>query len=94
MEIGEIFTGVYPPEAVEWCNGNNATITEIEKLDGVRRFQIVEAVVPDNEISQIKNQLNELDLKSIRALRAGDSEYIQKYEAEAVELRSRLKDLE
>ena len=40
------------------------------------------------------NEVENVDLKSIRALRAGDEEYIQKYEDEAVELRKKLKDLE
>jgi len=94
MKIGEIFLEQYPFEAVEWCNENNATIVEIEAENEVRRFQIVEIVCPDYTVDEIKNQLNDLDLKSIRALRAGDEEYIQKYEDEAVELRKKLKDLE
>lgn len=37
--------------------------------------------------------LDELDLKSIRALRANDTEYIQEYEAQAQVLREELRGL-
>lgn len=40
--IGQIFDEMYPPEAAEWCNNNNAYIEEIEPLEGVRRFEIKE----------------------------------------------------
>ena len=36
-KIGQIFEGIYPPEAAVWCNANNA---HIEVLDGV--YTIVE----------------------------------------------------
>ena len=45
-------------------------------------------------ILEIKQQLNNLDLKSIRALRSNDTEYIELYEQQAVELRNRLKELQ
>lgn len=41
----------------------------------------------------ILRKLNELDLKSIRAIRAGDQEYIAQYEAQAQELRRQLAEL-
>jgi len=31
FEIGQVFEGLYPPEAAEWCNSNNAYI---ERIDG------------------------------------------------------------
>lgn len=41
--IGQIFESDYPAKAAEWCNSSQtAYITEIEPLNGVRRFQIVE----------------------------------------------------
>ena len=46
------------------------------------------------EAEEIKMQLNDLDLKSIRAIRANDQEYIERYETEAAELRQRLRELE
>ena len=42
---------------------------------------------------EILRKLDELDLKSIRAIRAGDQEYIAKYEVEAEELRKELAEL-
>lgn len=44
--IGQIFSGVYPPNAAMWCNENRAYITEIAPVDGVRRFQIVAVPEP------------------------------------------------
>jgi hypothetical protein len=40
--IGQIFTGMYPTDAAEWCNNNNAYIDEIEPENNTRRFQIKE----------------------------------------------------
>ena len=44
-------------------------------------------------IAEIKEELNNLDLKSIRAIRSNDTEYIARYEAEAQELRRELAEL-
>ena len=42
-EIGQIiYLDDNYPEAVDWCDGNNATIIEIEPDENGRRFQIVE----------------------------------------------------
>ena len=30
--IGQIFEDIYPPEAAEWCNNNNAMIVEIDPV--------------------------------------------------------------
>lgn len=42
--IGQIFEEMYPVEAADWCNNNNAYIDEIEPLNNVRRFEIKEVV--------------------------------------------------
>lgn len=47
--IGQIFSGDYPPEAAEWCNTNNCYIIELEPINGVRRFQILEVPGPTLE---------------------------------------------
>lgn len=44
--IGQVFEGEYPPEAAVWCNEGNGIIEEIETVDGVRRFQIMELPPP------------------------------------------------
>ncbi len=99
FEIGQIFEGEYPLEAAIWCNENDCYIEELEPIDEVRRFELKAIPKPTAEelkmaeIEEIKAELNEIDLKSIRALRAGDTEYIEIYEAQAVELRTRLAQL-
>lgn len=52
--------------------------------------------IEENEkrIIEIKDELNTIDLKSIRAFRANDTECISKYEQEAIELRKELAKLE
>lgn len=40
--IGQIFIGIYPADAADWCNENNAYIDEIEPLNNTRRFEIKE----------------------------------------------------
>lgn len=47
----------------------------------------------DIRIEEIKQLLDELDLKSIRAIRGGDTEYIEQYESEAQALRNELRTL-
>lgn len=42
---------------------------------------------------EILKALDEIDLKSIRAIRANDTEYLEKYEAEAQALREELRSL-
>lgn len=98
--IGQIFENVYPSEAAQWCNdGGDCYIKEIDSVDGVRRFEIVvnpqvsEEDLKDMEISEIKAKLEAIDLKSIRAIRANELSYIEDYEQEALELRTRLKEL-
>ena len=50
--IGQIFEGIYPPEAAVWCNSNNAMIVEIEPQDGGRRYQI--QLVPQPTVDEKK----------------------------------------
>lgn len=45
------------------------------------------------QVNEIKQKLRELDLKSIRAIRANESDYLAKYETQAVELRAQLAQL-
>lgn len=40
--IGQIFTDIYPADAADWCNNNNAYIDEIEPENNIRRFEIKE----------------------------------------------------
>ena len=47
----------------------------------------------DVRITEIKQLLDELDLKSIRALRSNEEDYLQQYEEEAIALRNELRTL-
>ena len=47
----------------------------------------------NKRIEEIKAELDNLDLKSIRAIRSGDTEYIEKYENQAEALRKELAEL-
>lgn len=47
-KIGQVFEGIYPPEAAVWCNANNA---HIEVLDG--KYTIVlNAPAPEPTIAE------------------------------------------
>lgn len=45
------------------------------------------------QIEDIKKQLEEIDLKSIRALRANEEDYLKKLENRAIELREKMNSL-
>lgn len=62
-------------------NGEYLTPEEIEVKNKERKRQ------------EILGELDKLDLKSIRAIRANDEEYIAQYEAQAQELRKQLQEL-
>ena len=55
FKIGQIFKGKYSPECAFWCNKNDATIEEIEAVDGVRQFKIV--AVPEPTVEELQEQL-------------------------------------
>lgn len=91
------------------CSGDNIVCLEITKdvYDNIEHYiyENGELILdPDYDskvaelekiamIEEIKAQLDALDLKSIRAIRAKDEEYIDKYEAEAQELRRKISEL-
>ena len=76
------------------------TIKYVE--DGIEAWGPTAQEQLDIEIARAKEQkkqeilqkLDSLDLKSIRAIRANDTEYIAQYEAEAQELREQLRELD
>lgn len=77
-----VYTDIEETEVeYELYNGEYLTKEEIEQKERER------------EKYEIKSQLDVLDLKSIRAIRSNDTEYIEKYEQEAQELRDKLKEL-
>lgn len=50
-KIGQVFTGIYPPEAAAWCNQRgDCYIEELpQSRDGRRRFRIVAVPEPTEE---------------------------------------------
>ena len=67
--VGQIFDGIYPPEAAQWCNENKCYITEIESFEGVRRFII--NVIPEPS----EEEIAAAELTKAKAERA---EYVSK----------------
>ena len=52
FHIGQVFQGVYPPEA-DWCNSTQrAYIVERDAVDGERQFEIV--AVPEPTLEELK----------------------------------------
>lgn len=50
FHIGQVFQGVYPPEAADWCNSTQrAYIVERDAVDGERQFEIVAVPEPTTE---------------------------------------------
>lgn len=72
--VGQIFEEMYPPEAAEWCNENNAQIIELEPKDDTRQFQIeelkpyqpTELEIAQAELCATEQQLKELDYIGIK----------------------------
>ena len=69
--IGQIFNGIYPPEAATWCANNNATIEEI----GERQYEIVAIPEPPAPTKEQQEQArkvaysNEVDPLHARKMR-------------------------
>lgn len=73
--------------------------TELEYiLDGdeyvLKTQEVIDKQYKEKRTAEILARLDELDLKSIRAIRANDTEYIQAYETEAIALREELRSLD
>lgn len=49
--IGQIFDGIYPPDAAIWCNNNNATIEKYEE----NKYIIAEDLPPEPTQEEINN---------------------------------------
>lgn len=84
FQLGQIFDGIYPPEAAYWCNeGQLYHIDEIEPNPetGERRFQIVENVPyepTEEELAEMQAQYeawktrNNMQLEFVRTLNLTD----------------------
>lgn len=58
--------------------------------DTVEYLEIVDN--PENRIRELKAELKEIDLKSIRSIRDGDEEYILRYQQEAETIREEIRE--
>lgn len=72
--IGQKFSGMYPPEAAEWCNENNAYIDELESIGDKRQFEILEnePYVPtweDIDKARVQYRKQHIDNKTISRMR-------------------------
>ena len=93
--IGQIFDGIYPPEAANWCNANNATIEEKHRLENnvdVRYYEICaipELPAPTHDEQSEKRALayqNEVDPITAHISRLRDTEQTEEVVAEIAEL--------
>jgi len=88
------------------CSGGGITCIEIteEVFDNINQYMYKRGKIvinPDWEEEQAKEEriqeiyarLTEIDNKSIRAIRANDTDYIEAYEQEAIALREELRGL-
>lgn len=68
FHIGQVFQGVYPPEAADWCNSTQrAYIVERDAIDGERQFEIV--AVPEPTLEEVKTaKLSEINAAADRAI--------------------------
>lgn len=75
--------------------GEDVTVVEVADQAALNAVNLdpIPLSVNDQKI-MIRRQLDQLDMRSIRALRANETERIADLEAEAVELRSQLQELE
>ena len=92
-KIGQIFEGIYPPEAAVWCNANNA---HIEVLDGVYTI-VANAPIPEPTLEEIvanleaETGLTRVMREMILAETSGASDYVKAKANEIEELAKQLR---
>ena len=71
--VGQIFENEYPPEVANWCTESNKYyVKEIERLNGIRRFQITEEEqssekeLANLKVFSLKQKLSETDYVAIK----------------------------
>lgn len=88
-------------QAAIWCNKNNACI--VERTGGYYIEEIPPHIpTKEEQISQLKSRLNDLDSKSARSMRAilaetateEDRAFLANLENQAEDLRQQIKDLQ
>lgn len=83
------FTVETTDEEIVEFEGANILASRKQEILNARAEQEKQA-----RIAEIKKQLEAIDLKSIRAIRASETERIAQYENEAQELRTQLQELQ
>lgn len=98
--IGEIFDGIYPPEAAIWCNSHNAYIEDL----GNKRYEIKEvppAPAPTKEEQEqaranaYASEIDPLHARKARKTILGEwteedeTEYVEKVKALSAEIEER-----
>lgn len=68
--------------------------SEGEIIENPDYAEIIERREKDARIAEIKTELEEIDRKTIRPARAGETERLEELEAQAVKLREELKELQ
>lgn len=63
--LGQIFEGDYSEEASNFADDNGYTIIDIEPIDGVRRFQIVEVPKPTAEQNKAEFESKFFEIEGI-----------------------------
>lgn len=90
--IGQKFSGIYPPEAAEWCDNNNAYIQELASKKGIRQFQIfaVQPYIPtydDIKQARIEYRKTHIDDKTLeRQRRQANGTWTEEDEASYLQL--------
>ena len=96
----QIRQGLHLDKQIAEQAGKEFQIFEPEQLSdddalklGVRTQSEIDEREKQKRISEIKSELNEIDMKSIRPARAGEAEKLKELENQAVELRKELSTL-
>ncbi len=98
--IGQIFEGVYPPEAAVWCNANGAYIEKLE--DGRYEIKAIPAPLPPthDEVSHARaaayaELIDPLHAQKTRKTILGEwtEELEAEYVAKVIDLSAQIKEL-
>lgn len=91
----QLITSALPIEGLTSVNLSSDDVLYFTGFDNKGKpiidYSLKQNAEKENSNLEIKKKLAEIDLKSIRALRDNDTEWIKKYSDQAKELRAQLK---
>lgn len=94
FELNQVFEGIYPPEAADWCEQNNAYITELEPKGKTRRFQIKAVPEPTiDELAQVARNQRDALIATTDYLMASDYPLTDEKREELTAYRQALRDV-